>query len=77
MGVVVSAQLAGYLTAAVLGLAAGAVRVPGVSEWAMGVCLDGTTLYVVAGDRAQAGLRQLGGLPTGTEHCGTAERRLD
>ena len=31
------------------GLAAGAVRVPGVSEWAMGVCLDGTTLYVVAG----------------------------
>ena len=22
-------------------------------------------------------LRQLGGLPTGTEHCGTAERRLD
>ncbi len=35
------------------------------------------TLYVVAGDRAQAGLRQLGGLPTGTEHCGTAERRLD
>ena len=31
------------------GLAAGAVRVPGVSEWAMGVCLDGTTLYAVAG----------------------------
>lgn len=28
---------------------AGAVRVPGVSDWAMGVCLDGTTLYVVAG----------------------------
>lgn len=26
-----------------------AVRVPGVSDWAMGVCLDGTTLYVVAG----------------------------
>ena len=35
------------------------------------------TLYVVAGDRAQAGFRQRGGLPTGTEHCGTAERRLD
>ncbi len=30
-------------------LAAGAVRVHGVSDWAMGVCLDGTTLYVVAG----------------------------
>lgn len=26
-----------------------AVRVPGVGKWAMGVCLDGTTLYAVAG----------------------------
>lgn len=31
------------------GLAAGAARVPGVADWAMGVCLDGTTLYAVAG----------------------------
>ena len=37
-----------------------AVRVPGVSEWAMGVCLDGTTLYVVADNPAHVCIRKTG-----------------